>query len=516
MKMVRNAAGRFVPVEVNDKPQVPFPGVNKYRPKGRKAGALIPTVIDYPADGNKVVPDLKTALQKCGLRNGMTISTHHHFREGDIVSNQVFDICAQLGVRNLMWFPSASFPCNEPILKHVDSGVVHHIEASMNGVMGAYVSQGRMKRGLGVLRSHGGRARAIQDGEVHIDIAVLVAPAADQFGNANGISGDTNCGVLGYAEADLLYADRVIIVTSKLVPFPCIPIYLYGHYVDYVVVQDNIGNPDKIVSGTTQITRSPDRLYIAELAARFVKTAGIMKNGFSLQAGAGGISLAFTNSLARMMKQSGIKAGWVHAGSTKYVVDMLEQGLTRAIVDGQAFDLEAVRSLRDNRNHIPTSTLISYNHHAKGNYLNLVDVAVLGATEVDVNFNANVVTHSDGMMLHGIGGWQNCMFAHCTILAVPSFRDRIPVIVDKVTTLCAPAEMVDVVVTERGIAINPRRTDLIDATKHSDLPVRTILEIKQEVESLCGKPSRPKLTDKVVAVVKWVDGTVLDSIYQVT
>ncbi len=141
---------------------------------------------------------------------------------------------------------------------------------------------------------------------------------------------------------------------------------------------------------------------------------------------------------------------------------------------------------------------------------------MLGATEVDVNFNANVVTHSDGMMLHGIGGWQNCMFAHCTILAVPSFRDRIPVIVDKVTTLCAPAEMVDVVVTERGIAINPRRTDLIDATKHSDLPVRTILEIKQEVESLCGKPSRPKLTDKVVAVVKWVDGTVLDSIYQVT
>ncbi len=93
----------------------------------------------------------------------------------------------------------------------------------------------------------------------------------------------------------------------------------------------------------------------------------------------------------------------------------------------------------------------------------MVDVAVLGATEVDVDFNANVVTHSDGRLLHGIGGWQNCLFAGCTILAVPSFRDRIPVIVDEVTTLTGPGELIDVVVTERGIAINPRRGDLLDA-----------------------------------------------------
>ena len=90
----------------------------------------------------------------------------------------------------------------------------------------------------------------------------------------------------------------------------------------------------------------------------------------------------------------------------------------------------------------------------------MVDAVVLGATEVDANFNANVVTHSDGRLLHGIGGWQNCLAAGCTILAVPSFRDRIPVIVDQVTTLCGPGELIDVVVTERGIAINPRRQDL--------------------------------------------------------
>ena len=108
----------------------------------------------------------------------------------------------------------------------------------------------------------------------------------------------------------------------------------------------------------------------------------------------------------------------------------------------------------------------------------MVDAVVLGATEVDVNFNGNVVTHSDGRLLHGIGGWQNCLAAGCTILAVPSFRDRIPVIVDEVTTLTGPGELIDVVVTERGIAINPLRQYLIDAVRGAGLPVRSIQDIK--------------------------------------
>jgi len=133
-----------------------------------------------------------------------------------------------------------------------------------------------------------------------------------------------------------------------------------------------------------------------------------------------------------------------------------------------------------------------------------------------VNFNGNVVTHSDGRLLHGIGGWQNCLFARCTILAVPSFRDRIPVIVDEVTTLTGPGELIDVVVTERGIAINPQRQDLLYAVKGSNLPVRQIQEIKAEVEQICGgKPAKPKVGDRPVAVVKWVDGTVLDTVWQV-
>ena len=175
-----------------------------------------------------------------------------------------------------------------------------------------------------------------------------------------------------------------------------------------------------------------------------------------------------------------------------------------------------MHSIASNPRHVATSPFTSYNFHGKGNFASMIDAAVLGATEVDVNFNANVVTHSDGRLLHGIGGWQNCLFAGCTILAVPSFRDRIPVIVDEVTTVTGPGELIDVVATERGIAINPRRQDLLDAVKGKGLPIRPIEELQAEVEKICGgKPAKPRLLDRPVAVVKWVDGTVLDTVWQV-
>jgi citrate lyase subunit alpha/citrate CoA-transferase len=194
---------------------------------------------------------------------------------------------------------------------------------------------------------------------------------------------------------------------------------------------------------------------------------------------------------------------------------MLEEGLTDYILDGQTFDLEGVRSMRENAGHVNTSPFTSYNYHGKGNFASMVDATVLGATEVDVSFNANVNTHSDGVLLHGTGGWQNCIFSPCTILAVPSFRDRIPVLVDEVTTLTGPGELIDVVVTERGIAINPRRGDLLDAVKGSSLPVRPIEELKSDIEKIVGgAPARAPLTDDPVAVIKWVDGTVIDTVWK--
>jgi citrate lyase subunit alpha/citrate CoA-transferase len=235
----------------------------------------------------------------------MTVSTHHHFRNGDLVANYLFDTIAEMSVKNIRWLPSASFPCHKPIIRHLESGVVHHIEGSMNGPLGEFCSRGGMK-GTAILRSHGGRYQAIQDGEVSIDIAVIAAPTADPFGNATGDRGPSACGLLGFALADSQYADKVIIVTDHLIPFPCVPWQIQGQYVDHVVVLDKIGETTKIVSGTTQITRSPDRLMIAELAARFVARSGIMKDGFSFQAGAGGIALAYLQFLRQYMKESDV------------------------------------------------------------------------------------------------------------------------------------------------------------------------------------------------------------------
>ena len=513
-KLTKNAAGRSVPLEINGRPVIPYKGVGKHNVAGVKYGPKIYTCKDFPSDGNKRVGTLKEALNKAGLKDGMTISTHHHFRDGDLLANQLFDIAKEMGVKDLRWFPSASFPCHEHLIPYLEDGTIHHIEGSMNGALGRFASQGKMK-GTGVLRSHGGRYQAVQDGEVKIDIAVIGAACADPFGNSNGLYGDSATGLLGFALADSQYADKVIIVTDNMVPFPCVPWQIQGNYVDYTVEVDKLGDPEKIISGTTRITKSPDRLLLAEMTAKFCDETGIIQNGFSFQSGAGGTSLAVGEYFKKIMQEKGIKARFARGGSNKYLVSMLEEGLVDYILDGQTFDLEGVRSMAENPGHVWTSPFTSYNYHGKGNFAGMVDVAILGATEVDINFNANVVTHSDGYLLHGIGGWQNCLFSKTVILPVPLFRDRIPVVVDEVTTLCGPGELIDVIVTERGIAVNPLRTDLLEKLKGSNLPVKSINELKDEAEKICGKPEKAHFDDQIIAVVKWVDGTVLDMVRRV-
>jgi len=521
-KEILNAAGRQIPKTINEREAIPFQGVGMYRPHGKRAAVQNATCADYPNDGDKRVPPegdmvdrLVVAFERAGLKDGMTLSTHHHFRNGDLVANAVFDAAHRMGVRNVRWFPSASFPCHAHLLPYLEEGVIHHIEGSMNGPLGDYASQGKMK-GMGVLRSHGGRYQAIQDGEVHIDIAIIAAPTADAFGNATGDRGPSACGLLGFAQADSEYADHVIVVTDHLVPFPCLPWQIQGQRVDQVVEVEQVGLPEKIVSGTTVVTRSPERLLIAEHIADFVRDSGIMHDGFSFQAGAGGISLAFAMFLKEHMKEAGVQAGFVRGGSNQYLVEMLEEGLTPVILDGQTFDLEGVRSMRENSGHQNTSPFTSYNYHGKGNFASMIDVVVLGATEVDVDFNANVVTHTDGRLLHGIGGWQNCLFSACTVLAVPSVRDRIPVVMDRVTTLVGPGELIDVIATERGICINPQRSDLMEAMKGSRVPILDIRELKESVDRLCGGPAaKPQLGDEFIAAIQWVDGTTLDGVRRV-
>lgn len=512
--MKRNALGRLVPEEVNGRSYEAFLGVGQGRPTGRHHGPPIRSCADYPSQGNKLAPSLMDAIKRSGLQSGGVVSTHHHLRNGDLLAVQLFEAIDALGIRDVVWFPSALFPCHAALIPYIERGVIRRIEGSLNGPLGEFASRGGFPDPV-VLRSHGGRYRAIQDGDMVVDLAVLAAPCCDPFGNLTGTQGPSACGSLGFAIADAFHAEHVIAVTDHLVGFPCVPFQVPGNVVDQVVLVDRIGDPSQILSGTTVVTRSPDRLLIAELAAAFVEAAGIMKEGFSFQAGAGGTSLAFTSYLRERMQRKGVRASYIRGGSTRVIVEMLEAGETGAILDGQTFDADAVRSMRDNPTHVPTSPHISYNYHGKGNVASMLDCVVLGATEVDLDFNANVATHSDGLLLHGLGGWSDALFSQCTILAIPTFRNRVPVIKDRVTTLCGPGELIDVIVTERGIAINPRRDDLLDAVAGSNLPLRSLEQLKAEAEAICGVPSTPPLSERVIGIVEWVDGTALDSIYQV-
>ena len=314
VELAQNAAGRAVPTIVNGKPQIPFLGAGRYQPHGCKAAPVICSNKDYPDNGDKRVPDLETALRKCGVRDEMVISNHHHLRDGDTVALMALEAASRIGVKDLMWFPSASFPSQKSAIELMEKGAIHHIEGSMNGPLGDYCTQGKM-RGMGVLRSHGGRYQAIQDGEVHIDIAVIAAPSADFFGNADGSHGKSACGSLGFALADSTYAERVIVVTDNLVPFPCVPWQIQGNNVDFVVEVESIGDPARIVSGTTQITRSPDRLRIARTGRAVSAGRGNHEERIFVPGGSGrnraGVRRVSEADDERGWSQSALRTRWI-------------------------------------------------------------------------------------------------------------------------------------------------------------------------------------------------------------
>ncbi|NLI76968.1 MAG: citrate lyase subunit alpha [Candidatus Riflebacteria bacterium] len=514
MDWTHNSIGRRIPTHLDGRPLKPFQGAFSGKVEGNVAGRRIATT-PHRGPIDKVIPAWDELLDRLQPRSGMTISFHHHLRNGDRVVNEVMTRLAARGLKDLVVAPSALFPVHDLLVDLIKSGVISHVEGSMNGQVGVACSKGLMKKPA-VLRSHGGRYRAIQDGDLHIDIAFIAAPTADPTGNANGVHGKSACGPMCYALPDSLWADQVVLLTDNLVPYPCLPWSIQGGNVDYVLPVETIGDPTQIVSGTTRLTKSPTQLLIAEYTAQFIEESGIMKEGFSFQAGAGGISLAANAFLAERMRKKGIKASFAHGGANKILVDMLKEGQLGAIIDLQSFDLAAVESCRDNVRHVESTPHTSYNQHAKGCLANQLDVAILGATEIDLDFNVNVNTHSDGLLLHGIGGHSDAAAGStCCIITAPSFRKRMPIIREKVTTVSTPGEVIDVVVTERGIAINPRRPDLLDRLKGSRIPLVTLPQLMQETHALTGVPDQPRLGDRPVAIIEWRDGTVLDVVHQV-
>jgi citrate lyase subunit alpha/citrate CoA-transferase len=521
LEWVENDIGRMVPKHVEGLDISPYCGpFNAVPTKKNKYGPKLGFIANQKSE---LVSSLSEVIDKVGLADGMTISFHHHFRNGDMVMNMVLAEIQKKGIKDLTLAPSSTFPCQEEaIINAIQNGTITKIEGgSARGEIGRMVSSGKHLDKVMRIRSHGGRVRAIEAGDIQIDVAFIGAPSADELGNLNGVDGPSACGTINFSFVDARFANNVVAITDNLVEYPNFPMSISQELVDYVVVVDKIGDPNKIASGELRITNSPTRLKIAKDAMRIADILGFVEEGMNFQAGAGGISLAFTEFLHQRMKEKGVHAHWAQGGTTKFLVDMLKDGTVHKLITGQAFDTTAIESMReDPKNHVDLPIGAYANIHGKGCTVNKLDIVVLGASEVDLDFNVNTVTLSNGLIAEPVGGHSDTAAgSELTIITVPLFRGRYPVVVEKCTTVVTPGETIDVIVTERGIAINPRRMDLLEKLKKvkipKDLRICTIEELQKMAYEITGGKIEPNWGENIVALIEYRDGTIIDVVRDV-
>ena len=515
---MRNAAGRIIPEYIDRYGVVkPFAGAYAYL-----EGVYVKTRVQMTAPAfhketarvnSKLLGSIEEAIDKVGLKDGMTVSFHHHMRNGDYVVNMVMEAIERKGLKDIHIAASGLFKCHEPLVRMAENGTIRKITLSTisPGPLAKAITHGKLKEPC-VFQSHGGRPCAIEEGRLHIDVAFISAPCCDAYGNMNGAAGKSACGVLSYAYADAQYADQVVAITDNLVPFPACPIEISQEKVDYVVKVDSIGDPEGIAFGPTKATTDPENLRIAKMTAQLIDETGYIKNGMSMQTGAGGTSIAVAAEVGSIMKQKGIKGSFGSGGITGYFVDMLEEGLFEGLLDTQSFDTQAIASVSKNQRHQVMSASQYANPHNRGALVNQLDVMILGATEIDTDFNVNVVTGFDGTILSSSGGNQDCAAgAKLAIVVTNTLKKGKSVIREQVTTVTTPGETVDALVTDLGIAVNPARKDLMKKLKGSSLPVMTIEEMREKAEEKAEFPHTPvHYTDDIVVVVEYRDGTVID------
>lgn len=508
-----NAAGREIPSSLKGYKKItPYAGAFATKPPSGAHKVAPVLKMDVPGT-NKVLPSLEEAIEASGLKDGMTISFHHAFRNGDFVMNNVMQVIAAKGIKNLTLAPSSFLDTNDELIPLFEQGVISATQTSgLRNKLGHFLTTNKCEKTT-IIRSHGGRVRAIESGELKIDVAFLGAPACDTYGNINGIQGPATCGSLGYAMVDARMADTVIAITDNLVEHPLCPVSIPQHQVDYVVKVDCIGDPKGISSGALRMTSNPRDLAIAKTAAKVIEYAGYFQDGFGMQLGAGAASVATGMYLRDLMLRDKIAANFAIGGITGPFCDLLDEGLIKTIFDVQSFDARSIESIRDNPRHQEYDCTFYANPWNKGPMVNKLDYVVLGATEVDINFNVNVMTDSNGIMMGALGGHPDASAgAKCTVIVAPLMRGRLPMVTDAVQTISTPGETVDVIVTDRGVAVNPKRQDILENLKLSGLPILPIERLRDIAYSLGGKPQPLKMSDEIMAVVEYRDGTVLDVI----
>lgn len=444
------------------------------------------------------VSSLDAALEAAALADGACPSFHHHLRNGDRVLNAVLEACAARGLRDLHVAASALFPVHAPLVRHIAAGTVTRLSAGyISGPVAAAVSAGRLPNPVR-LQTHGGRAREVADGDLKIDAAFVAASAATKSGALSARSGPHAFGAMGYPEADTRHARCVIGVTDHLVTRledADIP----AERVDHVICVDRIGDPSGILSGTTRPAEDDASRAIADLAVRAIAASGLIRDGFSFQTGAGGLALRCAAGLGDALAEGSYKGSFASGGITGAHVALLQAGLLEQILDVQCFDLDAVASIRCDPRHVG---LTANEYAAPGGQaaVDRLSCVILGAAEVDAAFNVNVTTGSDGVLRGGSGGHTDtAQGAALTVIATRLTAAGHAKLVEHVTHVTTPGRHVDLVATEAGLSVSPRRPELADRLHRAGLPVVPIETLIAQALRQATRPARHCPNGRIVA-----------------
>ncbi len=461
------------------------------------------------------VRSMEYILDAVGLKDGMTISFHHALRNGDQVMRRVLEKISEKGIRDLTLSASSLSKVQDCLLPFFKAGVITAIDTSgCRGDLGKYVQGGNLKD-LAIFRSHGGRARAIESGELKIDVAFIAAPCCDIYGNINGVDGDSACGSLGYAMPDAAHAAHVVAVTDNLVEKPLDYVSIPQTQVDFITEVECIGDPRGIATGSIRVSKSPAELVIARYAAEVIAATPYFHDNMIFQFGSGGIAISTASYIRELMREKNYTAAAGVGGVSGFHVDMLEEGLIETFFDPQDFDLRAIASLRDNPKHQEISVSDYANPFVKSPYVDLLDFTVLSATEIDVDFNVNVLTDSYGRLLGAPGGHpDSAAGAKLTVITMPLLRGRLPMLLDHVTTCVTPGSTVDILVTDYGVAVNPQREDLLERLSGNlKLPLWSIEDLREKAKKLAGPENRIEHKEEICGLVEYRDGTIIDVVH---
>jgi len=490
---------------------------------GRKGASPIAT-------GRSKVTTLDTVMEV--IEDGDTISYPHYYRLGDNGLKMVVDKLREHKKRDIKLYANAIFDnCDPWLFEAWKDGIITGVYGNVYRKFGEHVTSGELLSWVGVGFSHGNRVRKLQTGEVHVKVAFGPVPIADVYGNSNGVMGKEEhwCGPLGLFSADAEFADYTCLLAGTVSEYMILPNEIPMAQVDFVVPVENPGLAEGIGSGTLDLERIRANEFnrvIADNVTNVMRAAGCVKDNFGFQVGSGA-GLIVLDEIRKMLKEQKIVANFSIGGVTSMHVDMFNEGTMRYLWHGQLFEPspKVIKSLLEDAGHkaIPTGEYASVAN--KECLVNMLDVAVLSALEVDVNFNVNTVC-ANGRIIGGIGGGQDVAAgADLTIMFLPLAQGKngkgFAKVVDKVYTRTTPGEVVDVVVTEEFVSVNPQskstyKDAILNNARDFGLNIVTIEDLYlRSIDKARGFGNIPPVaetTDEIVHAIEWRDGTLLDVI----